>query len=150
MSNDEIWSGVGSFAGGFVKELFGGRTKVLVRKKLGSLVFWQDGIRSHVLRIADGIGDNTDLDEIARILRTTQDDTSVAYTWLHANRGRIVKALGPDTAQKVDSVAYRKMGPDAVRAQLAQMVADRDLSTERARGVLGQIDRFNALLEEVN
>lgn len=144
------WDDVGEFAAGFLRGLRPNRTKALVRQKLGALIFWPDGMRQHVARIADGQGDSSDLDEIAGILRTTQDDTDAAYHWLHTNRARIIKVLGPDIATKVDYVAYKKMGPSAVRSQLMQIVADRDLSAERARGVVDQIDQFNALLKEAS
>ena len=144
------WDDVGEFAAGFLRGLRPNRIKTLVRRKLGSLIFWPDGMRQHVARIAEGVGNGNDLDEIARILRTTQDDTGAAYQWLHANRAQIIKALGPDVAERVSYVAYRKMGPSAVREQLMQMVADRDLSVERAQEVLDKIDQFNALLKEAS
>ena len=143
------WFDLGLFGAGFVTGLSDKYTAKRVQAKLVALVFWQGEIRERVARIAEGHGQIADLDEIALLLRTTQDETEEAFGWLRNRRSKIARAFGADVAQKIDYVTYKKMGPGQVRAQLRDMVADKSLDTDRARYVLGQMDEFNALLKKV-
>jgi hypothetical protein len=65
-----------------------------VNYELAQLVFWQDGMRVALARIAQGNGTQIDLDEIGLRLRTTQDNTDGAAKYLNARRERRLPQRG--------------------------------------------------------
>lgn len=117
-----------------------------VNHELAQLVFWQDGMRVALTRIAQGNGTQADLDEIGLRLRTTQDKTDGAAKYLSARRERIAATWGPAIAQQIDMIVYRKMGPGQIRQALRELVASKTPSSRATQLALDAIDQFSGLI----
>lgn len=120
-----------------------------VNYELAQLVFWQDGMRAALTRIAQGNGTLADLDEIGLRLRTTQDKTDNAAKYLGARRERIAATWGPAIAQQIDMIVYRKMGPGQIREALRRLVASGKLFQTEAQDALDAIDQFSDIINKV-
>jgi len=121
-----------------------------VNHELAQLVFWQDGMRVALARIARGQGTQTDLDEIGLRLRTTQDKTDGAAKYLGARRERIAATWGAAIAQQIDMIVYRKMGPGQIREALRALVASRTPAPAEAQHALDDIDQFSNLITKLD
>lgn len=121
-----------------------------VNRELAQLVFWQDGMRVALTRIAQGNGIQTDLDEIGLRLRTTQDKTDDAAKYLSARREKIAATWDPAVAQQIDMIVYRKMGPGQIREALRTLVASRTPAPTEAQHVLDAIDQFSNLMTKLD
>jgi hypothetical protein len=124
-----------------------------IAKDLASLRFWNDGIRSSLQKIADGHGGEAELSEMRCRLKDTDKDTTVAVERLKRARGSIVATdLGMPVADALDRVIWKKVGPDAIRANLIDLElheGDPNLKWQ-AQSLLDNIDDFNAKLDEVH
>ena len=121
-----------------------------VNLELAQLVFWQDGMRAALARIAQNRGTLADLDEIGLRLRTTQDKTDSAAKYLGERREKIAAAWGAAIAQQIDLIVYRKMGPGQIREGLRRIVASRELSQTEAQRALDAIDQFSDLITKLD
>lgn len=121
-----------------------------VNYELAQLVFWQDGMRVALTRVARNQWTQNDLDEIGLLLRTTQDKTDGAAKYLSARREKIAATWDAATAQQIEMIVYRKMGPDQIREDLQRLVASGEPSQAEAKKILDAIDRFSKLIGKLD
>jgi hypothetical protein len=124
-----------------------------VARDLAVLRFWNDGMTAPLKRIADGNGRQSDLDEIAALVRQTQDKVAQAGDRLRTARDNLVSTnLGMAIARDLDVVVYEKLGPGAIRPRIRALAASPLLrhSLDEAKELLSEIDAFNRHLDTVH
>lgn len=121
-----------------------------VNRELAQLVFWRDGMRVALARVAQGRATPDDIEEIRLRLRTTQDKTDGAARYLSARRDRIAATWGPAIAQQIDMIVHRKMGPGQIREALRGLLGSNEPSPDEAQATLDEIDRFTDLIAKLD
>jgi hypothetical protein len=123
-----------------------------VHKELSELVFWRDGSRRSLEKIARGEGDAQDIEDLKRIFRTTEARVQRAAKYLLDNRRHITTTFGISTAQLIDEIVDVKFrgAPTGIRNAILRLVWENDLSPESAAGILKEIDHLAALIQKMS
>jgi hypothetical protein len=120
-------------------------------RDLGKLAFWNDGMLQPLKRIADSNSRAGDIQEIAWKLNRTEEEVSAATDRLRQARDSILAtSLGMRLMHQIDNVVDQKMGHDALRPRLKNLVASGDCSPEEAASLIREIEAFNAELDRVH
>ena len=116
-------------------------------KDASDLVFWKDGMRGVLERIAGGDGTPWTFQDLQHRFQETKDDVEEIADRLRLKRDQIAAQPGGiDVARRIDDFLHGPVGKMGIRYAINQIIAhpdDKDVPA-KARSGCNQIDAFNA------